>query len=187
MNLPNRLTLFRIFLIPVFVLLMEWPVSAPAGTLPLTHLIACLVFVVASVTDYLDGYIARRDQLVTNFGKFWDPLADKMLVLTALIELSAQQIVPGWAVAIIVIRDLAVTGLRLLLVQDGEVMAAAWPGKVKTFTQMLAIIFLLVQDGPFAGLPFSIGQVFFYVAVIFTIYSWASYFWNNRQAFSDFS
>ncbi|MDO4670227.1 MAG: CDP-diacylglycerol--glycerol-3-phosphate 3-phosphatidyltransferase [Aerococcus sp.] len=184
MNLPNKLTLFRIFLISVFVLLMEWPTSD--GSRLLAYL-ACLVFVIASATDYLDGYLARRDNLVTNFGKFWDPLADKMLVLTALIELAAAQVVPGFAVAIIVIRDLAVTGLRLLLVQDGEVMAAAWPGKVKTFTQMLAIIFLLVDDGPLSVLPFSLGQVFFYLAVIFTIYSWIDYFWKNRHVFSDFS
>lgn len=186
MNLPNRLTLFRIFLIPVFVLLMECSLPTLSTQTPWTQYVAGVVFIVASATDYLDGYIARRDHLVTTFGKFWDPLADKMLVLSALIELAAHQVVPGWTVAIIVIRDLAVTGLRLLLVQDGEVMAAAWPGKVKTFTQMVAIIFLLFNDFSLTFLPFSIGQICFYVAVIFTIYSWSDYFWKNRQVFADF-
>ena len=97
---------------------------------------------------FLDGYLARKYHLITNFGKFADPLADKLLVMTAFITLVGAGVIPMWIVAVIVCRELAVTGLRLLLVNDGEVLAAAWPGKVKTATQMLAIIFLLIDDFP---------------------------------------
>ncbi|NGS81684.1 CDP-diacylglycerol--glycerol-3-phosphate 3-phosphatidyltransferase, partial [Staphylococcus aureus] len=106
-------------------------------TLAVTQLVGAVIFALASITDWLDGKIARARGLVTNFGKFADPLADIMLVMTAFIMLVDQGKAPGWVVAIIVCRELAVTGLRLLLVEHGEVMAAAWPGKVKTATQMV--------------------------------------------------
>lgn len=190
MNLPNKLTVIRIAMIPVFMIFAEWGASRGTYTvfgsaLNIPLVIAMLIFAVASFTDWLDGYIARRDNIVTNFGKFADPLADKMLVATALIELVTIGLAPAWVVALIIMRELAVTGLRLLLVQSGEVMAAKWPGKVKTFMQMLAIIFLLIGDFPFGFLPFSLGTVLLYLALFFTLYSGYDYFAKNTHVFKD--
>lgn len=190
MNLPNKLTIFRIIMIPVFMIFVSIPASG-SGTQVLgsewhwQFVVAAVIFAVASFTDWLDGYIARRDNIVTNFGKFADPLADKMLVATAFIALVGIDLAPAWLVSIIIMRELAVTGLRLLLVERGTVMAAGGAGKLKTFTQMLSIIFLLIGDFPFAFLPFSIGQILLYLALIFTIYSGVDYFVKNKAVFSD--
>ncbi|WP_459524238.1 CDP-diacylglycerol--glycerol-3-phosphate 3-phosphatidyltransferase [Leuconostoc lactis] len=191
MNLPNQLTVFRIILIPVFILLLSvpyaWPLLDVTGVmLPLNWLLAAIVFAVASITDFLDGQIARRQHLVTNFGKFADPLADKLLVMTALIFLTGFNVVPAWMTAVIVIRELAVTGLRTLIVENnGKVLAAQMPGKIKTFSQMFAILFLYLKDVPFAAIGFPIGEILLWIAVIFTIYSGLDYFWQNRVVFSD--
>lgn len=190
MNLPNKLTVIRIIMIPIFMIFVSIPTNG-AGTQVLGStwhwqlVIAGIIFAGASFTDWLDGYIARRDNIVTNFGKFADPLADKMLVATAFIALVELDLAPAWLVSIIVMRELAVTGLRLLLVERGIVMAAGGAGKLKTFTQMLSIIFLLLGDFPFGFLPFSIGQVLLYLALIFTIYSGVDYFVKNSKVFSD--
>lgn len=189
MNLPNKLTVVRIILIPVFMLIVLGPfnwgvVNVFGSTIEVTQIVGTIVFMVASFTDWLDGHIARKRNLITNFGKFADPLADKLLVATAMIILVEQGLAPSWVVAIIIMRELAVTGLRLLLVeQGGTVLAAAWPGKIKTNTQMFAIIFLLLNDFPFGLLPFSIGQVMLYICLFFTIYSGADYFIKNSQVF----
>lgn len=188
MNLPNKLTVIRICMIPLFIVVVnegfDWGMLSIAGTLvPLNQLIGMLIFAVASLTDWLDGKIARSRGLVTNFGKFADPLADKMLVMTAFIILVGQGKVASWIVAIIVCRELAVTGLRLLLVEDGEVMAAAWPGKVKTATQMLAIILLMINNAPFEALGFPLAQILLYICLIFTVYSGVDYFWQNKHVF----
>lgn len=154
------------------------------STIETTQLVGTIIFIVASLTDWLDGQIARKRNLVTNFGKFADPLADKLLVATAMIVLVGQNLAPSWVVAVIIMRELAVTGLRLLLVeQGGTVLAAAWSGKIKTNTQMFAIIFLLLNDFPFGFLPFSIGTVMLYICLFFTIYSGADYFIKNSQVF----
>lgn len=193
MNLPNKLTVFRIILIPVFILLLalplDWGTLNGLGTsLPVTHLIAAIVFIVASLTDLLDGKIARAQHLVTNFGKFADPLADKMIVMTAFIFLAQLGFAPAWVVSIIVCRELAVTGLRLLIVeQNGSVMAAAMPGKIKTTTQMLAIIFLLLHDVFFGMIHIPFGAIMLYVCLFFTIYSGADYFIQNKNVFVDSS
>jgi len=178
-NIPNALTLARIALIPIFILILTF------GHSPAMHILAGIIFALASITDYLDGYLARKWQVVTNFGKFADPLADKLLVMTAFITLVGASVIPMWIVAVIVCRELAVTGLRLLLVNDGEVLAAAWPGKVKTATQMLAIIFLLIDDFPVKGLPFSIGTILLYVCLVATVYSGVDYFIKNKHVFAD--
>ncbi len=172
-NIPNLLTLGRIVMIPLFILILCFWKSA-AG-----QVVAAVVFALASITDYLDGYLARKWQVVTNFGKFADPLADKMLVMTAFIMLVELKMVPAWIAAIIICRELAVTGLRLLLVENGgTVLAAAMPGKIKTFTQMFSIIFLLCH--------FSIiGTLLLYVALIFTIYSGYDYFKGAGFLFKD--
>ena len=188
MNLPNKLTVIRIFMIPIFIAVvsipMDWGTITTAGTsLAVTQLVGAIIFAVASITDWLDGKIARARGLVTNFGKFADPLADKMLVMTAFIVLVGQQKAPTWVVAIIVCRELAVTGLRLLLVEGGEVMAAAWPGKVKTATQMVAIILLFINNIPFAAIGFPLDQIMLYVCLLFTIYSGVDYFVKNANVF----
>ena len=188
MNLPNKLTVLRILMIPIFIVLavapLDWGELIIGGTaLPITQLVAAIIFAVASITDWLDGKIARKHNLVTNFGKFADPLADKMLVMTAFIVLVEQGKAAAWIVAIIVCRELAVTGLRLLLVEGGEVMAAAWPGKVKTATQMVAIILLLINNIPFAGINFPLDQIILYLCLIFTIYSGVDYFAKNKEVF----
>lgn len=188
MNLPNQLTVLRILMIPVFILILvlpfDWGTLTVGGTqLLVTHLVAAVIFAIASITDWLDGEIARKRGLVTNFGKFADPLADKMLVMTAFIMLVNLNKVAGWIVAIIVCRELAVTGLRLLLVEDGEVMAAAWPGKIKTATQMVAIILLFINNIPFnmMGIPFD--QIMLYTCLAATIYSGVDYFAKNTAVF----
>lgn len=188
MNLPNKLTVLRIFMIPIFIIVLAVPfdwgtLAAQSIQLPVTHLVAAILFAIASITDWLDGYIARAKNLVTNFGKFADPLADKMLVMTAFIMLVALGKAPAWVVAIIVCRELAVTGLRLLLVEGGEVMAAAWPGKVKTATQMVAIILLLINNWPFAYTGIPVDQIMLYACLIFTIYSGVDYFMKNTAVF----
>ena len=191
MNIANRLTIARIVMIPLFLLIMCFPkdilgmVNVFHSTLSVSWVLAMIIFTIASITDFLDGYLARKYHLITNFGKFADPLADKLLVMTAVITLVGAGVIPMWIVAIIVCRELAVTGLRLLLVNDGEVLAAAWPGKVKTATQMLAIIFLLIDDFPVKGLPFSIGTILVYICLVATIYSGVDYFVKNKHVFAD--
>lgn len=138
------------------------------------------------MTDFIDGQIARRQHLITNFGKFADPLADKMLVMTAFIFLVQMGKVPAWVAAIIVCRELAVTGLRLIVVENnGQVMAAAMPGKIKTFTQMFAIIFLLLNNVFFVSFNFPIGTVLLYICLFFTVYSGCDYFYHSRAVFAD--
>ena len=191
MNLPNKLTFLRLLLIPFFLLLtafsFDWgSVQWLGSEIEIHILIAAIIFIVASFTDWLDGYIARRDNLVTNFGKFADPLADKLLVASALIMLIQLGKAPAWVVAIIIAREFAGTGLRLLLGEEGgTVLPAAWPGKIKTVTQFLAIIFLLIGEFPFAWTGIPVGTILLYVALIFTIYSGVDYFYTARHIFKD--
>ncbi len=172
-NIPNALTVGRILVIPIFILLLTvWKDT-------LSHYLAAIIFALASVTDYLDGYLARKWQVVTNFGKFADPMADKILVMTAFIMLVELGFAPAWVVAIIICRELAVTGLRLLLVENGgTVLAAAMPGKIKTFSQMFAIIFLLLHWN-------LLGQITLYIALFFTLYSGYDYFKGASYLFKD--
>ena len=191
MNLPNKLTVFRMILIPVFMLVLalplEWGTLQVAGAqLPVTHLVAAIIFIVASLTDLADGKIARKYKLVTNFGKFADPLADKLLVMTALIFFVQFGWVPAWMVAIIVIRELAITGLRTLIVENnGKVLAAAMPGKIKTASQMVAISFFLLHDIVFAMANIPFAMIMIWIAFLATIYSGIDYFYKNRDVFSD--
>lgn len=191
MNLPNKLTLLRLLLIPFFLVLLafrfDWgTVEWLGSSIGIPELIATIIFIIASITDWLDGYIARRDNLVTNFGKFADPMADKILVASALIMLVELNLAPGWVVAVIIAREFAVTGLRLLLVETGgTVLAAAWPGKIKTVTQMLAIIFLLLNNLPFAWTGIPVGSILLYISLFFTVYSGIDYFYNARFVFAD--
>ena len=191
MNLPNKLTVFRMILIPVFMLVLalplDWGTLQVAGAvLPVTHLVAAIIFIVASLTDLADGKIARKYKLVTNFGKFAAPLADKLLVMTALIFFVQFGWVPAWIVAIIVIRELAITGLRTLIVENnGKVLAAAMPGKIKTASQMVAISFFLLHDIVFAMFNIPFAMIMIWIALLATIYSGIDYFYKNRDVFSD--
>ncbi|MBF0758515.1 CDP-diacylglycerol--glycerol-3-phosphate 3-phosphatidyltransferase [Ligilactobacillus murinus] len=191
MNLPNKLTVLRIILIPIFMLVLllplDWGEVVLAGTaIPTTQLLGALIFAVASITDFADGQIARKQKLVTNFGKFADPLADKMLVMTAFIILVQMGKVPAWVAAIIVCRELAVTGLRLIIVEnDGKVMAAELPGKIKTMTQMFAILFLYLNNVFFINANIMIGEILLYICLFFTVYSGLDYFWKSRSIFAD--
>ncbi|MDU5106122.1 MULTISPECIES: CDP-diacylglycerol--glycerol-3-phosphate 3-phosphatidyltransferase [unclassified Clostridium] len=139
MNLANKLTMLRIFLVPLFLIFIAVK-NIPYGTF-----IATFIFIIASLTDQLDGYIARSRNQVTNFGKFMDPLADKLLVTAALISLVELQVVPAWATVVIIAREFAVSGLRTIAASEGKVIAASMWGKVKTVTQIAAIIALLIQ------------------------------------------
>lgn len=164
---------------------LDWGVLSLGNTqLAVTNLVGAVIFAVASFTDWLDGEIARKQGLVTNFGKFADPLADKMLVMTAFVLLVELGKAPGWVVVIIVCRELAITGLRLLIVeQNGSVMAAAWPGKIKTATQMFAIIFLYINNIPFNLISLPLGEILLYVCLFFTLYSGVDYFVKNAGVF----
>ncbi|MTV82993.1 CDP-diacylglycerol--glycerol-3-phosphate 3-phosphatidyltransferase [Secundilactobacillus folii] len=191
MNLPNKLTVGRIILIPIFLLVLAVPMNWGSVVwlstrIPVTQIVAALIFAVATATDFLDGQIARRRHLITNFGKFADPLADKMIVMTAFVLLVEKGLAPAWVVAIIVCRELAVTGLRLLIVEtNGEVMAAKMPGKIKTVSQMFSIIFLLLNNAFFAIWHFPLGTILLYICLIFTIYSGIDYFVKSRGVFSE--
>lgn len=172
-NNPNALTIGRILVIPIFILLLTLWNNA------ISHTLAAIIFALASITDYLDGYLARKWKVVTNFGKFADPMADKILVMTAFIMLVELGYAPAWVVAIIICRELAVTGLRLLLVENGgTVLAAAMPGKIKTFSQMFAVIFLLLHWN-------LLGHITLYIALFFTLYSGYDYFKGASFLFKD--
>ena len=186
MNIPNRITVSRILLIPIFVIVMMFNfgwgnITLFGAEMPVHHLVGALIFIFASATDWVDGYYARKYNLVTNLGKFLDPLADKLLVSAALILLVELQLAPAWIVIIIISREFAVTGLRLILAGQGEVVAANQLGKIKTWAQIVAISALLLHNTIFTliGIPFD--MIMLYVALIFTIWSGWDYFYLNRK------
>ena len=181
MNLANRLTLVRIILIPVFMvfLLLQFP---KGHTLfPHQDLVAAVIFILASATDGLDGYIARKRHQVTVLGKFMDPLADKLLVSAALISLVELGSVPAWVAWTILGREFAVTGLRAIAATDGVVISASKLGKIKTITQVVAISAILLDDWPLSYFGIPIGQPVLYIALIFTIISGIDYFSKTRK------
>ena len=171
MNTANKLTVFRIILIPFFVLFMLTQFTE------YNRLIALIIFVVASITDHLDGHIARKYNMITNFGKFMDPIADKLAVSSALICLTALGEIPAWAVIVIILREFAVSGLRLIATENGSVIAAAGWGKAKTATQMIAIIMLLI---PIPQL-YQISIIVFYISVALTVISLIDFMLKNKD------
>jgi CDP-diacylglycerol--glycerol-3-phosphate 3-phosphatidyltransferase len=173
MNLPNKLTMLRVILIPVFLLVLF---LVPA---PLNRYIAVAIFIVASLTDFLDGYLARKWNLVSNFGKFMDPLADKLLVMAALVSMVQLGDLASWVVIIILAREFAITGFRTLAMEAKIVMAASWWGKVKTTVQMIMIIVVLLNL-PYPGISI-IEKLLVGLAVFFTILSGADYIIKNKQ------
>ncbi|MFE1564388.1 CDP-diacylglycerol--glycerol-3-phosphate 3-phosphatidyltransferase [Bacillus velezensis] len=186
-NLPNKITLTRIALIPVFMIIMLVPfqwgsVHIGDESIPVAHLTGAVLFIIASTTDWVDGYYARKLNLVTNFGKFLDPLADKLLVSAALITLVQFDLAPAWMVIIIISREFAVTGLRLVLAGTGEVVAANMLGKIKTWAQIIAVAALLLHNLPFELVSFPFGDIALWVAVLFTVISGWDYFAKNWDA-----
>ena len=167
-NTANKLTMLRVILIPVY--LVVWYLN-----LKYSALLALAVFVIASVTDFLDGYVARHYNQITDFGKFMDPLADKLLVVSAMLWFIQSGQMPAWAVLIVVAREFAVSGLRLIAVDNGRVIAAAWSGKVKTFSTMVCLCLMHLP------IPEILVQVCVWVIVITTVYSGIEYFWKNKD------
>ena len=172
MNWPNRLTLARVALVPVIVVLLQFDTPVCQG-------LALAAFVVASLTDWLDGYLARKYQIVTNLGKFLDPVADKLLVLSTMIALCGLGRFPAWVCVVVLFRELMVDGLRLVAVQQGRVIAAGKLGKIKTTLQMLALVAVMLGEGAFGGLP--LAQALTYAAVVMTLWSGIDYFVRNGQ------
>ena len=181
MNLPNKLTVLRVIMVPFFVFFMLTDVGGPAN-----KWIALVLFCVASLTDMLDGKIARKYNLVTNFGKLMDPLADKLLVMSALICLAQIGDVPGWMVIIILGREFIITGMRQVAAAQGIVIAAGTTGKIKTITQMIAIPLLLLNNWPFSLLSFNLPMdtIFLWIALVMTVVSGTEYIVKNKQLFS---
>ena len=172
MNLPNKLTLLRIVLILPFLLVLYLDV-------PYAPYIALAIFIAASLTDMLDGKIARKRGLVTDFGKFADPLADKMLVTAAMLWFVEIGQMPAWALLIVIVREFAVSGLRMVASDKGRVIAAGWSGKVKTASTMVCIVLM------FLPIPPVLNTVCVGVIVITTIYSGVEYFLKNKDCLSD--
>ena len=170
MNTANKLTMLRVLLIPVF-LLLAYSQRMYA---------AFVVYIIACITDFVDGYVARHYNQTTNFGKFMDPLADKVLVLSAMCYFVEVGWMPGWAVAIVLFREFAVSGMRLIAVEQGRVIAAGWSGKVKTASTMICLSAMM--------LFWSIELVRITstaIIVITTVYSGIEYFWKNRDVFKN--
>ena len=175
MTTANKLTILRVILIPVFLIL------AYAGKLGW----ALAVFVLASLTDLLDGYIARHYNQITDFGKFMDPLADKVLVMAAMCFFVEVGRMPGWALAVVLLREFAVSGMRLVAVEQGRVIAAGWSGKIKTAATMLCLCLMLLIGPPTVedSAPDLVAQFSTAVILITTVYSGVEYFWKNRDVF----
>lgn len=177
MNLPNKITIFRVVMIPIFLIFLLVP------GIPYGNYIATAVFVVACLSDALDGYLARKYHLVTNFGKFMDPLADKLLVCSALICFVELSYMPAWVVVVIIAREFIISGFRLIAADNGVVIAASYWGKFKTIAQMITCILLIAQL-PFAWI-LPVEQVFIYLALVLTVISLCEYIWKNRRVLSE--
>ncbi len=177
MNLPNKITLFRVFMIPIFLIFMLNP------GIPYAKYIAAAVFIIAAISDFLDGYIARKRKLVTNFGKFMDPLADKLLVCSALICFVELNLLPAWIVIIIIAREFIISGFRLIASDNGIVIAASWWGKVKTNVQMIMSVMLIFHfNHPVINI---LEQIVIYLAVILTVVSLMDYMIKNKKVLSE--
>ena len=181
-NLPNILTMARVILIiPFAVLLLGGQKGWFGSNLLIPDILADIIFIIASLTDMLDGKLARRYGLVTNFGKFMDPLADKLLVCTALIALQAMNRIPAWIVMIIIAREFIISGFRLVAAEAGKVIAASWWGKFKTTFQMIMVIVMIVEPSlVLFGLPVIVVDIIMYVALALTVISLIDYLVKNR-------
>ena len=196
MNLPNKITIARILLVPIMMII---PLVAPyvglSGTIygiHMTNIFVLIIFLIASLTDYLDGYLARKNNMVTNFGKFLDPIADKVLVFAALIMLVESNIIPGWIVTITLAREFVVAAIRMLVAKEGTVIAASMLGKIKTVTQMVAISLALIDTNPMmsflngslTGFSFILNflmSIAMILSIIATIWSGIDYFNKSKE------
>ena len=197
MNLPNKLTVFRIILVPVMVIISFFDIPGSFWGIPTTMIILDLIFIIASITDKLDGYLARSRNQVTTFGKFLDPIADKILVLAAMIMFVEMNRLPAWIPIVVLFREFAVSGYRLITVQNkGKVVAASIWGKLKTVTQMIAIILMFLDNnsygaifsGNITGFAFALNLItttLMTISVIATIFSGYEYLKDGKELFKD--
>ena len=197
MNLANKLTIFRIILVPVMMLVPVLGLNQELWGIPLTYLMIDAIFIIASITDKLDGYIARSRNQITTFGKFLDPIADKILVIVAMLMLVGSGKIPYWIPAIVVIREFMVSGYRLVAVQkNGNVIAASIWGKIKTATQMVGLILAFVDKNAFGaiftsnltGFDFALNlvvTVILSISVVATIVSGVDYLKGSKELFKD--
>lgn len=197
MNLPNKLTIFRIILVPVMVIISLLNIQGTFLNIPITYWLINLIFIVASFTDHLDGKIARKNNIVTTFGKFADPLADKILVLSAMLILVEFNKIPAWIPIIVLAREFVVSGYRLIAVEKGgQVIAANIWGKLKTVTQMFAIILSFIDINAFAAFIKGgltgynliiniLSSLFMLISVIATIFSGWSYIKGGKDLFKN--
>ena len=177
MNTPNKLTIARVIMIPFFVAFLMYDLVGSAG-----KWVALAIFIIASLTDTLDGYLARKYHLVTNFGKFMDPLADKLLVCSAQICFTATGQLAAWITIIIIAREFIISGFRLIAADNGIVIAASYWGKFKTVSQMILII-LMIMDLPYSAFQMLI-QIFVVIAVVLTVVSLVDYIRKNKSVLS---
>ena len=197
MNLANKLTIFRVILVPIMVIFAYLPIGGEVYGVAVTMLIMDAIFIIASITDKLDGYIARSRNQVTTFGKFLDPLADKILVLSAMVILVQMGKLPAWIPIIVLAREFIVSGFRLIAVEKGGIVIAAsvW-GKLKTVTQMIALIFAFVDIGGFFSFTYTnltggylainiISSVMMAISTVATIFSGWNYVWGGRNLFKE--
>lgn len=197
MNLPNKLTVLRILLVPVMLIISFFNIPGEFLNVPTKMWILDLIFIIASLTDQLDGHLARKNNQVTNFGKFLDPIADKILVLAAMLMFVEMRRLPAWIPIIVIFREFAVSGYRLIVVQNnGKVIAANIWGKIKTVTQMIAIILMFLDNNPYGAIfkggitGFSFGlnlvvTLMMTVSVIATIFSGYEYLKGGKDLLKD--
>lgn len=186
MNLPNMLTSIRVLLVPIIVLVLYFPyaqvgIAMPVYhmgvvSLPLVNIIVTVLYVVAAVTDFVDGYLARKHNLITTFGKFLDPIADKLLVNTLFIVMAVFGVVPAVPVIVMIWRDTLVDGLRMVAMEKGKVVAAGILGKLKTVLQMFALFFILMNNLPFELYGFPMADILLWSAMAVSILSGIYYF-----------
>lgn len=178
MNLPNQLSVFRIVLVPVIIVLLEIPNE-------FTRFLALIIFIIASFTDFLDGYIARKFNMVTKLGQLIDPLADKILTLAVFVELTALGEIPAWVVILILSRELTISIFRAIAASSGVVIAAGWTGKLKTVFQMLAILMLLSNNYIGNALNMRLDMIFVYISAFLALLSAAEYIYVNRGVLNE--
>ena len=179
MNLPNKLTLTRILLVPVFMIFVSLGQYITPSYNPRYYLIAGLIFAAASFTDFLDGHLARKWNMVTDFGKFADPLADKMLVTAAMLWFVEIGQMPAWMLLIVICREFAVSGLRMIASDKGRVIAAGWSGKVKTAATMVCVVLM------FLPIPPMVNTLCVWVITLTTLYSGVEYFVKNKDVIAS--
>ena len=190
MNLANKLTLLRIILIPFFIVCFYIPslivntVAVNNYLIPYANLLGLIIFLLAAITDFIDGYVARKYNMITDFGKFMDPLADKLLVTAALLVLLENGLISGWVVFVILAREFIVTGFRTIAASKG-VIAAGWLGKIKTVVQFMMISTLLLLNYPFEIFNWPVDRIFIALAVVLTVASGVEYIYKNLHIFDE--